>query len=68
MVLMDCSFTASSTVLRYTEYSSILECQELRRYQPDGYLAEKREAVEDDHGFSTFFSETGIFAYMLLER
>ena len=27
--------------------------------QPDGYLTEERKAAEDDHGFSTFFSETG---------
>jgi hypothetical protein len=27
--------------------------------QPDGYLTEERKAKDDDHGFSTFFSETG---------
>jgi hypothetical protein len=27
--------------------------------QPDGYLTEERKAKNDDHGFSTFFSETG---------
>jgi hypothetical protein len=27
--------------------------------QPDGYLTEERKAADDDHGFSTFFSETG---------
>jgi tubulin alpha len=27
--------------------------------QPDGYLTEERKAEEEDHGFSTFFSETG---------
>ena len=27
--------------------------------QPDGYLTEERKAANDDHGFSTFFSETG---------
>ena len=28
--------------------------------QPDGYLTEERKAADDDHGFSTFFSETGM--------
>jgi tubulin alpha len=28
--------------------------------QPDGYLTEERKAKDDDHGFSTFFSETGM--------
>lgn len=27
--------------------------------QPDGYLTDERKAKNDDHGFSTFFSETG---------
>lgn len=27
--------------------------------QPDGYLTEERKAADPDHGFSTFFSETG---------
>ncbi|KAK4038143.1 tubulin alpha chain [Parachaetomium inaequale] len=27
--------------------------------QPDGFLTEERKAAEPDHGFSTFFSETG---------
>jgi hypothetical protein len=30
--------------------------------QPDGYLTEERKAKDDDHGFSTFFSETGTSA------
>jgi hypothetical protein len=30
--------------------------------QPDGYLTEERKAKNDDHGFSTFFSETGTAA------
>lgn len=29
--------------------------------QPDGYLTEERREAKDDHGFSTFFSETGEF-------
>ena len=33
--------------------------------QPDGYLTEERKAKNDDHGFSTFFSETGTAACML---
>lgn len=28
--------------------------------QPDGYLTEERKAADPDHGFSTFFSETGM--------
>lgn len=28
--------------------------------QPDGYLTEERKAAPPDHGFSTFFSETGM--------
>ena len=28
--------------------------------QPDGYLTEERKANNDDQGFSTFFSETGM--------
>jgi hypothetical protein len=27
--------------------------------QPDGYLTEERKKADPDHGFSTFFSETG---------
>ena len=27
--------------------------------QPDGYLTEQRKQEDPDHGFSTFFSETG---------
>lgn len=29
--------------------------------QPDGYLTEERKKADPDHGFSTFFSETGTF-------
>ena len=29
--------------------------------QPDGYLTEERKQADPDHGFSTFFSETGAF-------
>ena len=28
-------------------------------HQPDGYLTEERKKEDPDHGFSTFFSETG---------
>ena len=28
--------------------------------QPDGFLTEERKAADPDHGFSTFFSETGM--------
>lgn len=28
--------------------------------QPDGFLTEERKAANNDHGFSTFFSETGM--------
>jgi len=27
--------------------------------QPDGYLTQERKDAGEDHGFSTFFSETG---------
>lgn len=30
--------------------------------KPDGFLTEERKAANDDHGFSTFFSETGSYA------
>jgi len=29
-------------------------------FQPDGYLTAERKAADPDHGFSTFFSETGM--------
>ncbi|GKT57224.1 tubulin alpha-3 chain-like protein [Colletotrichum tofieldiae] len=32
--------------------------------QPDGYLTEERKAADPDHGFSTFFSETGQGKYV----
>ncbi|KAK3320520.1 tubulin alpha chain [Podospora appendiculata] len=32
--------------------------------QPDGYLTEERKAADPDHGFSTFFSETGNGKYV----
>merc|ERR1712137_844351 len=32
--------------------------------QPDGFLTEERKALNDDHGFSTFFSETGQGKYV----
>jgi tubulin alpha len=32
----------------------------LTLHQPDGYLTEERKTADDDHGFSTFFSETGM--------
>lgn len=54
------SSTASSTASRYV-HTPAAEPQErlLTARQPDGYLTEERKAAEDDHGFSTFFSETG---------
>lgn len=32
--------------------------------QPDGYLTEERKAQDPDQGFSTFFSETGMFIFL----
>ncbi|KAJ4307268.1 alpha-tubulin [Collariella sp. IMI 366227] len=32
--------------------------------QPDGFLTEERKAADPDHGFSTFFSETGNGKYV----
>ncbi|KAL8299999.1 hypothetical protein RB593_009716 [Gaeumannomyces tritici] len=32
--------------------------------QPDGFLTEERKAADPDHGFSTFFSETGQGKYV----
>ncbi|RMZ67197.1 tubulin alpha chain [Pyrenophora seminiperda CCB06] len=32
--------------------------------QPDGFLTDERKAQNDDHGFSTFFSETGQGKYV----
>jgi hypothetical protein len=42
----------------YTDLPSQLYCLE-HGIQPDGFLTEERKALNDDHGFSTFFSETG---------
>jgi hypothetical protein len=48
-------FACSS--LRLSAYANL--------FQPDGYLTEERKAADPDHGFSTFFSETGTFDYPL---
>lgn len=42
-----------------TTDSTQLYCLE-HGIQPDGFLTEERKSVNDDHGFSTFFSETGM--------
>jgi len=31
--------------------------------KPDGYLTEERKKQDPDHGFSTFFSETGTLVH-----
>jgi hypothetical protein len=57
-----CSSTASNTVFRYVvPFPLINSLPPLTRFyeKPDGYLTEERKQADPDHGFSTFFSETG---------
>lgn len=35
-------------------------------FQPDGFLTDERKAADPDHGFSTFFSETGTIHLLYL--
>ena len=37
----------------------VLQRVSLTTTKPDGFLTEERKSADDDHGFSTFFSETG---------
>ena len=56
------SSTASSTAFRYVDINASIIPSSTDHIQPDGYLTEERKAADDDHGFSTFFSETGELA------
>ena len=57
------SFTASSTAFRYVACtgSRAEPLTDDDDPQPDGYLTEQRKQEDPDHGFSTFFSETGSY-------
>lgn len=58
------SFTASSTASRYVTDIPLVNVEppaDTDDPQPDGYLTEERKQADPDHGFSTFFSETGAF-------
>ena len=69
------SSTVLSMVFRYASryllscllYNRYLALTDISSGQPDGYLTEERKAAEPDHGFSTFFSETGMLTLKWME-
>ena len=61
------SYTASNMAFRSINSGFTLLVY-TNNQQPDGYLTEERKAADPDHGFSTFFSETGTSVVFVRRR